>query len=68
MFSRRFAEGYYRKGDKPTGEVDRIRQALRPLKRHYGRHPAKGFGPIAHHLTHGWINSQSLCVICITIR
>lgn len=41
-------KGYYRKPDgTPTTEQDTIRQALRPLKRLYGRTPVEEFRPRA---------------------
>ncbi len=43
----RFASQYYRKNDKPTGEIDNVRFALKPLKRLYGSTPAHTFGPDA---------------------
>jgi integrase len=43
----RFAEGYYRKNDRPTGEVSNLRYALRPLRELYGMTPAREFGPAA---------------------
>lgn len=43
----RFAEGYYRKGGKPTGEVSNIKYALRHLRRLYGNTLAGDFGPLA---------------------
>jgi integrase len=42
-----FAESYYVKDDKPSGEQEPIRQALRPVKRLYGHTLAKDFGPLA---------------------
>jgi hypothetical protein len=44
---RRFAEGYYRKGGEPTGEVSNIKLALRPLLALYGHTSARDFGPLA---------------------
>ena len=43
----RFAKGYYRKNGILTDEVAGIRAALRPLKRLYGQHDTKNFGPLA---------------------
>jgi integrase len=43
-----FAKGYYRHADgSPTGEVDCIRSALRPMKKLYGDTLATDFGPLA---------------------
>jgi integrase len=41
----KFADGYYRKHGRRTGEFDNIRCALRPLKQLYGRTLGKDFGP-----------------------
>jgi hypothetical protein len=41
----RFAQGYYVKNGKPTGETDNVRAALLPLRRLYGSTEAKHFGP-----------------------
>jgi integrase len=44
----RYAEGYYRKSDgSPGSEPDKIKLAVRPLRRMYGTTPAADFGPIA---------------------
>ena len=40
----RWAERHY---GNPSGELDNIRLALRPLKRLYGHTPARHFGPLA---------------------
>ncbi|MFO7904342.1 MAG: tyrosine-type recombinase/integrase [Planctomycetota bacterium] len=42
---RRFANGYYVKHGKPTDQVRHIDNALKPLKRLYGRTLAAEFGP-----------------------
>ncbi|MFL5341874.1 MAG: tyrosine-type recombinase/integrase [Gemmataceae bacterium] len=43
-----FAVGHYRRLDgSPTGQLDNIRYALRPLKELYGHTPAGEFGPLA---------------------
>ncbi len=42
-----FADTYYLKDEKPTGESVSIRYALRPLRRLYGMSPACDFGPLA---------------------
>ncbi len=42
-----FAVGYYRKNGEPTGEIDNIRAALRPLRRLYGCSLGSEFGPDA---------------------
>ncbi len=41
------AQGYYRKNGKPTGEIDCLKSALRPVRELYGSHPAREFGPLA---------------------
>jgi integrase len=40
-----FAERYYRKNDRPTKQLDRIRLALRPVRELYGHTLATDFGP-----------------------
>lgn len=43
-----FAERHYRRPDgSPTSELDCIKLAIRPLRRHYGESPASEFGPRA---------------------
>jgi len=42
----RHVEAYYVQDEKPTTEVESIRQALRPLVRLYGRLPAAEFSPM----------------------
>ncbi|WLD14688.1 tyrosine-type recombinase/integrase [Planctellipticum variicoloris] len=42
-----FADGYYRKNGKPTGEYDSIRYSLKPLRRLYGPTAISAFGPLA---------------------
>src|SRR5262249_6843813 len=39
------AEHYYRKNDKPTSQLERIRLALRPVRQLYGHTAATEFGP-----------------------
>jgi hypothetical protein len=43
----RYAEGYYRKNDKPTSQVERIKLALKPMRELYGHTAANDFGPKA---------------------
>lgn len=42
-----FVEQHYVKEGRATDEQDCIRAALRPLRRMYGRYPAREFGPLA---------------------
>jgi integrase len=68
----KFAEGYYRKNDRPISQLDRIRLALGPVKELYGHTAARAFGPLAlkavreQFLARGWtrgyINSSIGCV------
>jgi integrase len=54
----RFSLEYYRKNGCPTGEVDNIRAALRPVRQLYGSTPAKDFGPDALEIVqHAMIDS-----------
>ena len=43
----KFAEGYYRKDGKVTGELHAVKSAMRLLRRLYGHTPAREFGPLA---------------------
>ena len=43
----RYAEGYYRKNEKATTQIARIKSALRPVRSLYGTIPAREFGPLA---------------------
>jgi hypothetical protein len=44
----RFAETYYRRDDgTPTGELENLRLAFRPIEKLYGSTPARAFGPMA---------------------
>lgn len=42
----KFAQGYYRKGGKPTSELSVIKLAVRTVKAFYGKDPAEDFGPL----------------------
>ena len=44
---RKFAEQHYRKDGRPTGELDNVRYAVRPLKELYGHTKVSAFGPLA---------------------
>ena len=43
----KWAEGYYRKNGKPTGEYDNLGHALKPVRELYGNTLAIHFGPLA---------------------
>jgi hypothetical protein len=43
----RFAQRHYRKDGQPTGEVDKFRYAVRPLKQLYEHRKVFTFGPLA---------------------
>jgi integrase len=43
----KFAEQHYRKNGQPTGELENVRYALRPLKKLYGHTRVRDFGPLA---------------------
>lgn len=43
----RHAKSYYVKNGQPTSEHGSIKQAMKPLRRLYGREPARDFGPLA---------------------
>lgn len=42
-----YAQGFYQKDGRPTGELGKIRVALRVVKRLYGRTECAKFGPLA---------------------
>src|SRR6266516_1398301 len=68
----KFAEGYYQKDGEPTGQLNRIRSAFRPLRELYGHTVATDFGPksllavrekmASLAWTRGFVNS---CIVCI---
>lgn len=69
----KFAQDYYVTNGKPTGELENIRYAIRPLRRLYGRTFASAFGPLAlksvrQHmidagaLSRGVINNRINCI------
>lgn len=43
----RFAQAYYVKNGRPTGELKWVHDSMRPLKKLYGHTPAVEFGPLA---------------------
>jgi integrase len=56
-----FAAGYYRKGGKPTRELDNLKDALRPLKKLYGLSRADHFGPLALKTVRDAMIKSGLC-------
>jgi integrase len=42
----RFAKSHYIKDGEPTGELDNLKHALRPVRKLYGSLPARDFGPL----------------------
>jgi integrase len=57
----RHAEGYYRKDGKPTGELDNIKLAIRPLRKLYGHTFASKFGPLALKAVRSSMVESGLC-------
>jgi integrase len=58
----RHAEGHYRHPDgSPTGELDNLRHALRPLRRGWGSSPAAQFGPLALKALRDRLVASGLC-------
>jgi integrase len=55
------AETYYQRDGQPTGELDNIRYALRPLHQLFGDYVAKKFGPQDLKLVQHEMISQGLC-------
>jgi integrase len=56
-----FADGYYRKAGKPTGEATNVKYAMRPLKRLYGHTLARDFGPLALEALREEIIASGIC-------
>jgi integrase len=63
------AETYYRTREgKPTQEQDNLRVALRPLRKLYGRTPARDFGPLALQAVRQDMIRSGLCRTTINAR
>ena len=56
-----WAESYYRKGGRVTGEVSNIKYAVRTLRELYGSTPARDFGPIQLKTTRQAVIETGLC-------
>jgi integrase len=68
-FLTRHADAYYRHADgTPTGEVDNFKDALRPLRRLYGRTLVKDFGPLALKAIRGAMIDDGLARSTINAR
>jgi integrase len=57
---RAFARTYYTKDGKPSKEYVSMKEALRPVRRLYGRLPARDFGPLALKAVRQQMISQGL--------
>jgi site-specific recombinase XerC len=64
----RFAEGYHVLGGEPTKEMDCIREALVPLREHYGLSSARSFGPKSLKALQQHMISRGLCRTLINQR
>jgi integrase len=64
----RFATSYYVKNGQPTGEVENIRDAARPLTLLYGQCMASKFGPLALEAVREAMIKQGLCRNVINAR
>src|SRR5262245_51744778 len=65
----RHAEEHYRHPDgTPTGELDNLRHALRPLRRLYGHTRAKEFGPLALRAVREDMIQTGLCRTVVNAR
>jgi integrase len=63
------ARQHYKKADgTPTGELDNLRDALRPLRRLYSRTPAHTFGPLALRAVQQAMIQAGLCRTTINAR
>ena len=56
-----FATGYYVKNDQPTGEVENLRDAARPMTTLHGQSSASQFGPLALEAVRQAMIDQGLC-------
>jgi integrase len=57
----RFAREHYQRDGKPTAEIGKIRDALKPVERLYGETPAAEFGPIAFKTVRAEFMKADLC-------
>jgi integrase len=57
----RFADGYYLKNGESTGEPNKIRLAMRPLRKLYGHTLARDFGPLALKVVRQELVRADLC-------
>jgi len=57
----RFAMGHYQRDGKPTAEIAKIRDALKPVERLYGETLAAEFGPIAFKTVRAEFVKADLC-------
>jgi integrase len=65
----KYAEEHYRKPDgSPSGELDNLKAALRPLRRLYGRTPAREFGPVGLRTVREAMVKSGLCRTTINAR
>ncbi|HOW71368.1 MAG TPA: tyrosine-type recombinase/integrase [Phycisphaerae bacterium] len=63
-----FAEGYYVKNGRPTGELHNIRDACRPLNDLYGATPIREFGPRSLKAVRQRMIDSDLCRTVINAR
>ncbi len=56
-----FATGYYVKNGQPTGEVENLRDAARPMTALYGHSAASQFGPLALEAVRQAMIDRGLC-------
>lgn len=64
----RFAEGYYRKNGHATGELEPIRQALKPIAKLFGCTPVCQFGPMRLKTVREEMIQSDLCRTVINAR
>ncbi len=57
----RFAREHYQRDGKPSAEIGKIRDALKPVERLYGDQPAAEFGPVAFKAVRGEFIKADLC-------
>ena len=62
------AQSYYVKNGRPTGEIDNLRDAIRPLATLYGETRASQFGPLALEAVRTEMIKKGLCRTVINSR
>ena len=64
----RFAKSHYVKDGVPTGELENVKHALRPVRKLYASLPARDFGPLCLKALQRWMIENGLCRSVINSR